>query len=91
MASSDPLSSSSGLDPLRAGSPLPYVDPLSARLDHQPSLIITGQLNRQIGSRQKAGYLNWAYKKQKYLKKYTTDKNIPIISVCLLYWHFVFL
>nr|CAG4717581.1 unnamed protein product [Naegleria fowleri] len=80
MASSDPLSSSSGLDPLRAGSPLPYVDPLSARLDHQPSLIITGQLNRQIGSRQKAGYLNWAYKKQKYLKKYTTDKNIPIIS-----------
>ena len=75
-SSSDPLSSN---DPLRNSS---FVDPLS-KIEKPTSVIITGQLNRQIGSRQRIGYLNWAYKKQKYLKKYTTDKNIPIISVCI--------
>lgn len=74
----DPLTG--GVDPLRGSGSVAF-DPLSAKIESQQSLIISGQLNRQIGSRQKVGYLNWAFKKQKYLKKYTTDKNIPVISV----------
>ena len=69
------------------------MDPLSPLSSHPssssavnkkvtPTAIISGQLNRTIGQQAKKDYLNWNLKKTAYLKKYTTDKNIPIISVC---------
>ncbi|KAL9658300.1 hypothetical protein ABK040_015620 [Willaertia magna] len=71
---SDPLRSSSFSDPLSTPT-----TPTTSSKQQQPTLNF-GHLNRQIGAKQKPGYLNWNIKKQAYLKKYTTDKNIPVFS-----------
>jgi hypothetical protein len=72
--------------------PLVFVDPLSPKVKDpllsptknmdldNPTLLISGQLNRSIGQRRRRSFLNWGNKKGRYLKKYTTDKNIPVIS-----------
>jgi len=82
----DPLSSSgdsedgfTDVDPL---SPLSSHPSSSSAVNKKvtPTAIISGQLNRTIGQQAKKDYLNWNLKKTAYLKKYTTDKNIPIIS-----------
>lgn len=65
------------VDPLSA-------DPLSPTSNKDiPSAIISGQLNRTIQYQKRRDFLNWNLKKTAYLKKYTTDKSIPIISVSI--------
>ncbi len=74
----DPLQSSLYNDPLRRGmSIIATTNPLGKKLQ------LTAQLNRASSSRKgKNTFLNWSAKKAIYLKKFTTEKNIPVISVC---------
>mmetsp|Transcript_6803 Transcript_6803/g.9916 ORF Transcript_6803/g.9916 Transcript_6803/m.9916 type:complete len:950 (+) Transcript_6803:3342-6191(+) len=57
-------------------------DPLNIFGDESQteSINITGQLNRSIQFRTNNRYLNWGSKKADYLKKYTTNQNIPVVS-----------
>jgi hypothetical protein len=74
----DPLSPSKMYDPLSSPTVSTYTP--NTPLENNPTLLISGQLNRGIGMRRRRSFLNWGTKKQRYLKKYTTDKNIPVIS-----------
>lgn len=62
-------------------------DPLSnATSNDKPvslTQVITGQLNLKT-KKQKNDFLNWSLKKNAYLKRYTTDKNIPVVSKIVL-------
>ena len=72
------------IDPLTTINPLSPTDPLSPLRQSTSKIAISGQLNRGIGEQRRKDFLNWNLKKAIYLKQYTTDKSIPIISVCEL-------
>lgn len=72
-------------DPLRSFHSEVESDPLSqdfasSENNIQSSTSITGQINRSITWRTNQTFLQWNLKANLILKKYTTNKNIPVIS-----------